>query len=81
MPEVRPANLPPALLAHLLERIRLREISAGQLGLLAACLDTKPIVPDGPWFKRFPDMTLCGDGELVKTFLLPGQLPYGIEIL
>ncbi len=80
MPEIRRAKLPPALLAHLLERIRQRQISADQLGLLAAWLDTRPIVPIGPWFKRFPGMTLCGEGELVKTFLLSGQLPYGQEI-
>ena len=30
--------------------------------------------------KRFPGMTLCGEGDLVKTLLLPGQLPYGQEI-
>ena len=80
MPEIRRAKLPPALLAHLLERIRQRQISADQLGLLAAWLDTRPVVPAGPWFKRFPGMTLCGEGELVKTFLLSGQLPYGQEI-
>lgn len=80
MPEIRRAKLPPALLAHLLERIRQRQIPADQLGLLAAWLDTRPVVPAGPWFKRFPGMTLCGEGELVKTFLLSGQLPYGQEI-
>jgi len=80
MPEIRRAKLPPALLAHLLGRIRQRQISPDQLGLLAAWIDTRPGVPAGPWFKRFPGMTLCGEGELVKTFLLPGQLPYGQEI-
>ena len=80
MPEVRRAKLPPALLAHLLERIRQRQISADQLGLLGAWLDTRPVVPAGSWFKRFPGMTLCGEGELIKTFLQPGQLPYGQEI-
>jgi hypothetical protein len=25
-------------------------------------------------------MTVCGEGELVKTFLRPGQLPNGGEI-
>lgn len=80
MPEVRRATLPPALLAHLLERIRQRQIPAEQLGRLAAWLDTRPVVPDGPWFKRFSEMTLCGEGEWVKTFLLPGQLPFGQEI-
>jgi hypothetical protein len=33
MPKIRRRNLPPALLNHLLDRIRSREISAEQLGL------------------------------------------------
>jgi hypothetical protein len=80
MPKVRRQNLPPALLAHLLERIRQRNIDAAQLGLLAAWLDREPEVPPGPWFKRFSGMTVCGEGELVKTFLLPGQAPHGVEL-
>ncbi len=80
MPEIRRARLPPALLAHLLERIRQRQIPAEQLGLLAAWLDTRPVVPAGPWFKRFSGMALCGEGELVKTSLQPEQLPYGQEL-
>ncbi|MBI3877088.1 MAG: hypothetical protein HY300_14220 [Verrucomicrobia bacterium] len=80
MPEIRRANLPPALLAHLLDRIRRRQISPEQLGLLAAWLDTNPQVPAGRWFKRFSGMIVCGEGELVKTFLVPGQLPDGQEI-
>ncbi|MBI5774828.1 MAG: hypothetical protein HZA89_13925 [Verrucomicrobia bacterium] len=80
MPEIRRVNLPPALLAHLLDRIKQRQISAEQLGLLAAWLDTHPEVPPGKWFKRFPGMIACGEGELIKTFLLPGQLPEGREL-
>jgi len=26
-------------------------------------------------------MTVCGDGELIKTFLLPGQIPQGKRIM
>jgi hypothetical protein len=80
MPEIRRANLPPALLRHLLDRIQQRSISASQLGLLAVWLDQRPVVPNRRWFKRFPGMTVCGEGELIKTFLLPGQLPDGDEI-
>lgn len=80
MPKVRRANLPPALLQHLLERIEQRSIGADQLGLLALWLDTQPEVPAGRWFKRFPGMTVCGEGELVKTFLPTGQAPTGEEI-
>ena len=77
MPQVRRKDLPPALFRHLLERIQQREIDARQLELLAAWLDKEPEVPEGAWYKRFPGMTVCGEGELVKTFLAPGQSPKG----
>ncbi len=80
MPEVRRSKLPGALYAHLLERIQQREIPAGQLLLFAEWLDTQPEVPEEKWFKRFPGMIVCGEGELVKTFLRPGQAPAGIEV-
>ena len=80
MPRVRRPNLPPRLLEHLLDRIRSRNISADQLGLLAEWLDLQPEVPTGRWFKRFPSLIVCGEGELIKTFLQSGQLPEGEEI-
>jgi hypothetical protein len=43
-------------------------------------LDTRPEVPCGKWFKRFPDMIVCGEDELVKTFLVSGQIPMGEEV-
>ncbi|HKM91193.1 MAG TPA: hypothetical protein VJX29_11310 [Candidatus Acidoferrales bacterium] len=81
MPKVRRTNVPPALLQHLLDRIQSRKIPASQLELLAKWLDSQPEVPEGPWSKRFPGMTACGVGELVKTILLPGQLPKGQQVL
>ena len=80
MPEIRRHNLPPALLQHLLDRILTRSISETQLDLLAEWLDRNPQVSAARWFKRFPEMTVCGEGELIKTFLEPGQLPNGVEI-
>lgn len=80
MPKVRRQNVPPAVLRHLLDRIEQRSIPASALGQLATWLDSQPNVPSGPWFKRFPSMTVCGEGELVKTFLTPSQLPYGDEM-
>jgi hypothetical protein len=80
MPKVRRQNLPPALFQHLLDRIQDRSISADQLGLLAVWLDLLPEVPDDQWFKRFSGMIVCGEGELVKTFLIPGQVPVGREL-
>src|SRR5437016_4743827 len=67
MPRIRRQNLPPALLHHLLDRIRSREISADQLGLFAEWFDTEPEVPSEKWFKRFSEMIVCGEGELVKN--------------
>jgi hypothetical protein len=73
VPKIRRHNIPPALFQHLLERIQSRRIPATQLELLARWLDTEPEVPEGRWYKRFSGMTVCGEGELIKTFLLPGQ--------
>ena len=64
MPRIQRSNLPRALFAHLLDRIKTRNISADQLGLLAEWLDTKPEVPVGEWFKKFSGMTVCA-GELI----------------
>ena len=80
MPNIRRQNVPPALLNHLLDRITERQISAHQLDQFADWLVTEPEVPDGRWFKRFPEMIVCGEGELVKTFLRPGQVPAGEEV-
>ena len=80
MPKIRRANIPPALFHHLLDRIQSRKIPAGQLVLLARWLDSEPEVPEGQWCKRFSGMTVCGEGELIKTFFLPGQHPKGKPI-
>lgn len=63
-----------------LDRIQSRKIPAAQLELLAKWLDAEPDVPDGAWYKRFSGMTVCGEGELVKTLLLPGQPAKGQRI-
>jgi hypothetical protein len=80
MPRIQRSNLPRPLYAHLLERVKSRNISADQLGFLADWLWTEPEVPDGKWFKKFPGMTVCGEGEFIKTFLQPGQIATGEEI-
>ena len=66
MPQIRRHNLPPALYTHLLDRIQQRHISGQQLRLMLRWLDTQPEVPEGKWFKRFPDMIVCGE-ELIKS--------------
>ena len=80
MPKVQRRDLPPALLDHLLDRVRSREVSPQELGELVQWLDCEPEVPTGKWFKRFSRMIVCGEGELVKTFLRLGQVPSGQEL-
>jgi hypothetical protein len=81
VPKIRRQNLPRPLYAHLLDRVQQRSISAQQLRLMVRWMDTHPEVPNGRWFKRFPELTVCGEGELIKTFLLPSQTPTGDEVV
>lgn len=80
MPKIRRQGLPRALYAHLLDRVQQRNISAQQLRLLLRWMDGQPEVPQHRWFKRFPELVVCGEGELIKTFLLPSQTPTGEEV-
>ena len=80
MPRVRRQNVPPALFQYLLDRVQSRKIPASQLALLAKWLDGEPAVPEGLWYKQFSGMTACGEGQLIKTFLLPGQAPKGRRV-
>ncbi|HEV7406270.1 MAG TPA: hypothetical protein VGO11_25200 [Chthoniobacteraceae bacterium] len=61
MPKIRRPNVPRALIAHLEDRVRDREIPIGQLQLLSDWLMAEPEVPAGKWFKRFPGMIACGE--------------------
>ena len=80
MPRVRRQNVPPALFQHLVDRVHSRKIHASQLELLAKWLDSEPEVPEVQWYKRFSGMTVCGEGELIKTFLFPSQVPKGHRV-
>ena len=80
MAKIQRRDIPRPLLEHLLLRVRERDIDADAVQSLAAWLDTNPEVPAGSWFKRFPTMTVCGDGTLIKTFLTPAQAPFGDEL-
>jgi hypothetical protein len=79
MPDVQRKDIPRALMEHLVDRVHDREVAIDDLQNLARWLDSKPNVPDGAWFKRFPTMTVCGHGALVKTFLTSSQYPVGEE--
>jgi len=80
MPNILRSKLPEPLLLHLLARMRQRGISSHQITELARWMDTEPEVPSQKWFKKFAGFTVCGEGDLVKTFLTAGQAPEGQEI-
>jgi hypothetical protein len=48
--------------------------------VLADWLATEPEVPEGKWFKRFPAVIVCGEGDLIRTFLQFGQAAAGEEV-
>lgn len=66
---------------HLLDRVASRKVSIQNLALFADWLKTHPEVPERRRFKRFPELIVCGEGELIKTFLLSDQTPTGEEIV
>ncbi len=80
MPKIRRENLPRPLFRHLVDRVRERDISSEQLELLFDWLETESEVPEGKWFKRLPEVTVCGEGELIKTFRRSDQAPLGEEV-
>jgi len=47
---------------------------------LSQWLDSQSEVPEGRWFKPFPGMTICGEGELILTILVPSQIATGDEV-
>ena len=80
MPKIRRQNLPQQLIDHLVDRVRLRQISAYDLIALRDWLDCNPEVPAGDWFKTFENFFICGKGELVKTLLSREQTPVGEKL-
>ena len=81
MPRVRRHNLPPQLLAPSARpRPSTRTFPPTSLACWPIGFDAEPEVPEGKWFKKFSGMTVCGEGELIKTFLQPGQIATGEEL-
>ena len=74
------SRLPAAIRAHLVERMHDRNIGFEDLNQLRLWMESKPDVPDGPWYKEFGSFTLCGEGRYPKTFLLPGQSAKGEKL-
>lgn len=65
---------------HLVERFREGRISVTDFEILQNWLASDPEVPEGDWYKTFPNFILAGEGEVPKTFLTPGMAPHGIEV-
>jgi hypothetical protein len=78
MPQIETwSRLPAALRDHLVERMRDRNITLQDLNQLRLWMETKPDVPEGPWYKDFGSFKLCGEGKFPKTFLFGGQSAVG----
>jgi hypothetical protein len=73
-------RIPAALRAHLVERMRDRNVGVDDLNRLRVWLETRPHVPEGRWFKDFGSFKLCGEGKYPKTFLLAGQAARGEKL-
>jgi hypothetical protein len=81
MPQIESwSRFPQAVRDHLIERMRDRKISINDLNQLRLWIETKPIVPEGLWYKDFGSFKLCGEGALPKTFLLAGQVAKGRKV-
>jgi hypothetical protein len=74
------SRLPPAIRNHLVDRMRDRKINLDDLNRLRLWIETKPDVPEGPWYKDFGSFKLCGEGKYPKTFLVPGQSAEGQKL-
>ena len=73
-------RLPAAIRDHLIERMHDRKISVEDLNQLRVWMDSKPNVPEGPWYKDFGSFKLCGEGPYPKTFLMTGQAAAGEKL-
>ncbi len=81
MPQIETwSRLPRAIREHLIERMHDRKIGLDDLNRLRIWMESKPEVPEGPWYKDFGSFKLCGEGTYPKTFLLAGQLATGSKL-
>lgn len=74
------SKLPQAIRDHLIERMRDRNINLENLNQLRLWLESRPVVPEGLWYKEFGSFKLCGEGAFPKTFLLRGQAAKGQKL-
>lgn len=80
MPAIEWKALPKRVQDHLLDRLRVRQVTAQDLRMLLDWINSNPHVPDGPWCKDFGSFKVVGEGRFPKTFLTKEQPCYGKEI-
>jgi hypothetical protein len=81
MPQIESwSRLPAAIRDHLVERMRERKISLGDLNRLRIWIESKPEVPEEKWYRDCGSFKMCGEGKYPKTFLLAGQSAKGRKI-
>jgi hypothetical protein len=80
MPKISWLKLPLPVRQHLIDRMHDWNITKEDIAQLMIWIATNPEVPDGPWFKDFRSLKLCGQGNLPKTFLAPDQSATGTEL-
>jgi hypothetical protein len=80
VPHIDWRRLPPAVRAHLEDRVRTRDLTARDLARLMSWVSSNPQVPDGPWCKDFGSFKLAGEGGFPKTFLTKDQTCHGEKI-
>jgi hypothetical protein len=80
MPAIEWRALPRQVQDHLMDRLRVREISAQDLRALLSWINADPQVPEGAWCKDFGSFKLVGEGKHPKTFLSKEQPCYGAKI-
>ncbi len=60
-------KLPPAIRRHLIDRMRDRSISIPDLDQLRRWIESRPVVPEGEWYKDFGSFKICGQGPFPKS--------------
>jgi hypothetical protein len=73
MPQIEVwSRLPAAVRDHLVARMHDRKISLEDLNRLRVWMETKPEVPEGPWYKDFGSFKLCGEGHAPENVPFAG---------
>jgi hypothetical protein len=80
MPVIEWRALPRQVQDHLMDRLRVREITGQDLKSLLSWINTDPRVPEGAWCKDFGSFKLVGEGKFPKTFLSKEQACFGAKI-